>query len=54
MDETPQHTPSGVERTMIRNALAQAHGDKALAARLLGISATELQERMQQHGLTEE
>jgi transcriptional regulator with PAS, ATPase and Fis domain len=36
---------------MIRKALEQAHGDKALAARLLGISQTELQSRMQVYGL---
>ena len=54
MDEQPQDTPSGIERTHIRNSLEQAHGDKALAARLLGLSLTELQERIQHYGLTEE
>jgi transcriptional regulator with GAF, ATPase, and Fis domain len=32
-----------MERTTIRNALEQAHRNQALAARLLGISQTELQ-----------
>ena len=54
MHEQHQDTPSGIERTHIRNVLEQVHGDKALAARLLGLSLTELQERMRQHGLTEE
>jgi transcriptional regulator with PAS, ATPase and Fis domain len=51
MAEQPQDTPSSTERTMIRKALEQAHRDKALAARLLGISQTELQSRMQVYGL---
>jgi len=41
-----------MEPTMIRKALEQAHRDKALAAKLLGISQTELQRRMQVYGLT--
>ena len=52
MAEHPQDTPLSIERTMIRKALEQAHRDKALAARLLGISQTELQSRMQVYGLT--
>jgi DNA-binding NtrC family response regulator len=52
MAEHPQDTPLSIERTMIRNALEQAHRDKALTARLLGISQTELESRMQVHGLT--
>ena len=54
MDEQPQDTPPSIERMMIRNALDQAQGNKALAARLLGISQADLQERMQQSGLTDE
>jgi transcriptional regulator with GAF, ATPase, and Fis domain len=54
MDEQPQDTPSGIERTHIRNALEQAHGDKALAARLLDLSLKELLTRMRQSGLTDE
>ena len=47
MAEEPQDAPLSIERTMIRNALEQAHRDKVLAARLLGISQTELQKRHQ-------
>jgi transcriptional regulator with GAF, ATPase, and Fis domain len=54
MAEQPQDTPSGIERTIIRNALAQVHADKAVAARLLGMSLMELQARMRQSGLEEE
>ena len=54
MDEQPQDTPTSSERMLIRNTLDQAQGNKALAARLLGISRAELQERMQQSGLTDE
>jgi hypothetical protein len=46
MDEQPQDTAPSIERMMIRSALDQAQGNKALAARLLGISQAELQERM--------
>jgi transcriptional regulator with PAS, ATPase and Fis domain len=52
MAEKPQDTPLSIEGTMIRRALEQAYRDKALAARLLGISQTELQSRMQVYGLT--
>ena len=52
MTENPQDTPSNMESGMIRAALQQAHRDKALAARLLGISQKELQRRMQLYGLT--
>ena len=52
MTENPQDTPSNMESRMIRAALQQAHRDKALAARLLGISQKELQRRMQLYGLT--
>jgi DNA-binding NtrC family response regulator len=54
MHERPQDAPSSVELALIRNALEQAHGDKALAVRLLGISRTELRRRMEQQGLTTE
>jgi DNA-binding NtrC family response regulator len=54
MDEQPQDTPSGIERTILRTALAQAHGDKAVAARLLGMSLMDLQARMRESGLTDE
>jgi transcriptional regulator with PAS, ATPase and Fis domain len=50
--EKPQDTPLSIERTMIRKALEQAHRDKTLAAKLLGISQTELQRRMLVYGLT--
>ncbi len=52
MADKPQDTPLSMEPTMIRKALEQAHRDKALAAKLLGISQTELQRRMQVYGLT--
>ncbi len=52
MADRPQDTPLSMEPTMIRKALEQAHRDKALAAKLLGISQTELQRRMQVYGLT--
>ena len=52
MPEQPDDTPLTIERTMIRNALEQADGDKALTARLLGISQAELQKRMQIWGFT--
>jgi transcriptional regulator with PAS, ATPase and Fis domain len=51
MDEKPQDSPPSIELAMIRNALEQAHRDKARAARLLGISQSELQRRMRQYGL---
>jgi DNA-binding protein Fis len=51
MDEKPQDGPPNIELAMIRNVLEQAHGDKARAARLLGISQSELRRRMQQYGL---
>ena len=52
MADKPQDTPLSMEPTMIRKALEQAHRDKALAPKLLGISQTELQRRMQVYGLT--
>jgi transcriptional regulator with PAS, ATPase and Fis domain len=52
MAEEPQDTPLSTEATMIREALEHAHRDKTLAAKLLGISQTELQRRMQVFGLT--
>ena len=52
MAETPQDAPLSIELTMIRKALGQAHRDQARAARLLGISQTELQRRLQRYGLT--
>ena len=52
MAERPQDTPLNIEATMIRKALDEARRDQALAARLLGISETELQRRMQRYGLT--
>jgi transcriptional regulator with PAS, ATPase and Fis domain len=51
MDEKPRDSTPSIELTMIRNTLEQAHHDKARAARLLGISQSELQRRMQQYGL---
>ena len=51
MDEKPQDSPANIELAMIRNALEQAHRDKALAARLLGISLLELQRIMRNYGL---
>jgi transcriptional regulator with PAS, ATPase and Fis domain len=53
MAEEPQDAPLSIE-TMIRNALEQAHRDKVLAARLLGISQTELQKRIEVCGSPEE
>jgi transcriptional regulator with GAF, ATPase, and Fis domain len=52
MAERPQDTPLNIEPTMIRKALEEARRDQALAARLLGISETELQRRMRRYGLT--
>jgi transcriptional regulator with PAS, ATPase and Fis domain len=52
MAEEPQDAPLSIERTMIRNALEQAHRDKVLAARLLGISQTEHQKRIEACGMT--
>jgi transcriptional regulator with PAS, ATPase and Fis domain len=52
MAEEPEDAPLSIERTMIRNALEQAHRDKVLAARLLGISQTELQRRIEACGMT--
>jgi DNA-binding NtrC family response regulator len=54
MDEQPQDTPSGIERTIIRTAFAQARGDKAVTARLLGMSLKDLQTRMRESVLTDE
>jgi transcriptional regulator with PAS, ATPase and Fis domain len=51
MDEKPQDGPPNMELAMIRNVLEQAHGDKARAARLLGISLSELQRFMRHYGL---
>ena len=42
MDEKPRDSTPSIELTMIRNTLEQAHHDKARAARLLGISQSEL------------
>ena len=39
---------------MMRQALEQAHGDKILAAKLLGISQADLQRGMRIFGLTED
>lgn len=52
MNEKPQDPSSSIERTMVRNALEQAHRETALAAKLLGISRMELQQRTLQYGLT--
>jgi DNA-binding NtrC family response regulator len=41
-----------LEQMLIRNALEQAHGDKVLAAKLLGISQTELLRPLKHYGLT--
>jgi DNA-binding protein Fis len=51
MDEKPQDGPPNMELVMIRNVLEQAHGDRARAARLLGISQAELRRLMHQYGL---
>jgi DNA-binding NtrC family response regulator len=50
--ENPGDSPSNVEAAMIRNALAQARGDRGLATRLLGITESELESRMRASGLT--
>ena len=47
-----ENSRQNIERRMIREALRQANRDKALAARLLGISQPELETRMQMYGLT--
>jgi transcriptional regulator with GAF, ATPase, and Fis domain len=41
-----------LEQLLIRNALEQAHGDQVRAAKLLGISQTELLKRLKHYGLT--
>lgn len=51
MNEKPQDSPLSIELAMIRNALEDAHRDKALAARLLGISQAKLQNLMTLYGL---
>jgi transcriptional regulator with PAS, ATPase and Fis domain len=54
MAEEPRDTPLSIQAKMIRKALEQAHGDKILAAKLLGISQAGLQRGMQIFGLTED
>ena len=51
MAESSHDAPLSVERMLMRRALDQAHGDKSLAARLLGINQIELQ-RLRTYGLT--
>jgi len=41
----------GVERDLIARALQQARNNRSRAARLLGISRSQLYSRMQKHGL---
>ncbi|TGE29179.1 sigma-54-dependent transcriptional regulator [Hymenobacter metallicola] len=57
--ETPPHHPSNspdwslrtAEMHHIRQVLGQAHGNKAEAARLLGVAVTTLYRKMQEYGL---
>ena len=51
MDEKPQDGPPNMELVMICNVLEQAHGDRARAARLLGVSQAALQGLMHQYDL---
>ena len=54
----PWHLPPegmplhAVERQLIASALEQAHGNKTLAAKLLGLTRDALRYRMEKHGLT--
>ena len=52
MEETPHDSSFNVEAAMIRNALGQARRDRRLAARLLGITEAELENRIRASGLT--
>jgi transcriptional regulator with PAS, ATPase and Fis domain len=54
MPEDPQGAPSSIQVTMIRTALELAHGDKILAAKLLGISQADLQRWMRTFGFAED
>jgi DNA-binding NtrC family response regulator len=54
MNERHENPMPNLERVSIRNAVKQARGSIALAARLLGISQSDLQKRLEQSGLTHE
>jgi DNA-binding NtrC family response regulator len=54
VNERHENRMPNLERVSIRNAVKQARGSTALAARLLGIRKSDLQKRLEQYGLTDE
>jgi transcriptional regulator of acetoin/glycerol metabolism len=46
--------PSDLEKQAILSTITQLHGDKLLAARLLGIGKTTLYRKLKEYGLGEE
>jgi transcriptional regulator with GAF, ATPase, and Fis domain len=48
----PNQSLNDVERTLVENALKEARNNKALAARLLGITRSQLYSRIQKYGIT--